>query len=67
MYSLFAQLLIMSDFNSYLAAEDGQNIYLHSINARCLAFEYGSLEKSPDTIEATIVEVEEASMTEVRI
>ena len=47
------------------SAEDGQHIYLHSVNARCLVHEYGSWEKCPDTITAAIVELEGVSMGEV--
>ena len=49
----------------YYQAEDGQHIYLHSINHRCMLKEYGSLKALPDTITASIVEMEGVSMTEV--
>ena len=48
-----------------VSAADGQHVYLHSVNARCLAREYGSLENSPHTITATIVAMDSFSMTEV--
>jgi len=48
-----------------IVAADGQHIYLHSVNARCLAREYGSLEHCPQTITATIVEKESVFVTEV--
>ena len=47
------------------SAEDGQHIYLHSVNVRCMLKEYGSWEACPDTITATIIEMEGISMTEV--
>ena len=50
-----------------LLAADGQHVFLHSVNARCLAREYGSLENSPHTITATIVAMESFSMTEVHV
>ena len=40
-------------------------MYLHSLNARCLVREYGSLENSPQQINATIVEKESVFVTEV--
>lgn len=50
-------------FFSFQAA-DGQHIYLHSLNTRCLIREYGSLENAPDTITASIIELESITMTE---
>lgn len=52
---------------SFLAAEDGQCMYLHPVNVRCLVREYGSLEKSPEKITAAVVEITGYSMTEVAI
>ena len=48
-----------------VSAADGQHIYLHSLNARCLTAQYGSLQHSPDTITAVIVQTDALSMTEV--
>ncbi|XP_060105675.1 E3 ubiquitin-protein ligase RNF10 [Heteronotia binoei] len=48
----------------FYQAEDGQCLYLHPVNVRCLVHEYGSLEKSPETITATVVEISGHSMTE---
>lgn len=48
-------------------AEDGQCMYLHPVNVRCLVREYGSLEKSPEKITAAVVEIAGYSMTEVII
>ncbi|XP_029653016.1 RING finger protein 10 [Octopus sinensis] len=48
----------------FYQAADGQHIYLHAVNARCLAWQYGSLENSPETITASIVEVESIAMTQ---
>ncbi|XP_030921779.1 RING finger protein 10-like, partial [Geospiza fortis] len=44
--------------------EDGQCMYLHPVNVRCLVREYGSLEKSPEKITAAVVEITGYSMTE---
>ena len=51
----------------YVVASDGQQIYLHSLNARALVHEYGSLQKCPETICARIVEMEGITMNEVLI
>lgn len=48
----------------FYQAADGQHIYMHAINARCMVQEYGSLMNCPDGIEATIVELESVTMTE---
>ncbi|XP_071094265.1 E3 ubiquitin-protein ligase RNF10-like [Haliotis cracherodii] len=48
----------------YYQASDGQHIYLHAVNARCLVKEYGRLEDCPDTITANIVDTEIIFMTE---
>ncbi|XP_046574143.1 RING finger protein 10-like [Haliotis rubra] len=48
----------------YYQASDGQHIYLHALNARCLVKEYGKLEDCPDTITANIVDTEIIFMTE---
>lgn len=48
----------------YYQAADGQQIYLHALNARCLVKEYGGLEYSPDTVTADIVEIENIFMSE---
>lgn len=47
------------------AAEDCQQMFLHPVNVRCLLREYGSLEASPDSITATVVEIVGHSVTEV--
>ncbi|XP_002736630.2 E3 ubiquitin-protein ligase RNF10-like [Saccoglossus kowalevskii] len=48
----------------FYQAEDGQHLYLHPVNVRCLMREYGSLANCPDTISATILETTGYSMTE---
>ncbi|XP_060641357.2 E3 ubiquitin-protein ligase RNF10 isoform X1 [Anolis sagrei] len=53
-----------SPFYYFYQAEDGQCLYLHPVNVRCLVQEYGSLEKSPEKITATVVEISGYSMTE---
>uniref|UniRef100_A0A671U959 E3 ubiquitin-protein ligase RNF10 n=1 Tax=Sparus aurata TaxID=8175 RepID=A0A671U959_SPAAU len=39
-------------------------MFLHPVNVRCLLREYGSLEASPDTITATVVEIVGHTVTE---
>ncbi|KAK3589143.1 hypothetical protein CHS0354_017110 [Potamilus streckersoni] len=53
-----------SDAFYFYQAADGQHLYLHSLNARCLVHEYGSLENCPQTITAVIVEKETVFITE---
>lgn len=48
-------------------AEDGQQMFLHPVNVRCLLREYGSLENSPHSISATVVEIEGHTVNEVRL
>lgn len=40
-------------------------MFLHPVNVRCLLREYGSLEASPDSITATVVEIVGHTVTEV--
>lgn len=51
-------------FYYFYQAEDGQNIFLSPINARCMIKEYGSLESCPDTITAQILEMDAMSQSE---
>lgn len=46
-------------------ADDCQQMFLHPVNVRCLLREYGSLEASPDSITATVVEIVGHTVTEV--
>ncbi|XP_065296010.1 E3 ubiquitin-protein ligase RNF10 [Dermacentor albipictus] len=46
----------------YFQAADGQPVFLHALNARMLAHEYGALELAPVTFTARIVEIEGASI-----
>lgn len=46
-------------------AADGQHIYMHALNIRCLVKQYGSLRDCPDTVTATVLELESVSMDEV--
>ena len=48
----------------FYQASDGQHIYLHALNARCLVKEYGSLANCPDTITANIIQMENVFMSE---
>lgn len=43
---------------------DGQQIFLHSINARILERQYGGLENAPPIVKGPILEIETGSMTE---
>jgi hypothetical protein len=46
-------------------AADGQHIYMHAINIRCMVKQFGSLRNCPDIVTATLVEMEPVSMDEV--
>ncbi|CAN7985320.1 unnamed protein product [Ixodes hexagonus] len=48
----------------YFQAADGQAIFLHALNVRMLARDYGALEHSPQSFTARIVEIEGASIDE---
>uniref|UniRef100_T1J2K6 E3 ubiquitin-protein ligase RNF10 n=1 Tax=Strigamia maritima TaxID=126957 RepID=T1J2K6_STRMM len=48
----------------FYQACNGQHVYMHAMNAHMLIKEYGSLENSPETVRAKIVEKEEITMTE---
>ncbi|XP_077317591.1 E3 ubiquitin-protein ligase RNF10 [Lithobates pipiens] len=48
----------------FYQAVDGQHIYLHPVNVRCLVHQYGSLEQCPETITATVVEIDGFTVTE---
>uniref|UniRef100_A0A8C1GJ53 E3 ubiquitin-protein ligase RNF10 n=1 Tax=Cyprinus carpio TaxID=7962 RepID=A0A8C1GJ53_CYPCA len=46
------------------SSEDGQQMFLHPVNVRCLLREYGSLENSPQSITANVVEIDGQTVTE---
>ncbi|XP_046904311.1 RING finger protein 10 isoform X1 [Hypomesus transpacificus] len=48
----------------FYQAEDCQQMFLHPVNVRCLLREYGSLEASPNSITATVVEIEGQTVTD---
>lgn len=48
----------------FYQAVDGQHIYLHPVNVRCLVHQYGSLEQCPEIITATVVEIDGFTVTE---
>jgi len=50
---------------SIVTAADGQHIYMHAVNIRCLVKQYGSLRDCPDVITARVLEMESVSMDEV--
>ena len=54
----------ITDVYYFYQAASGQHTYLHSLNARCLEREYGSLENCPPTITATVNHVDPCTMTE---
>ncbi|KAK2840622.1 hypothetical protein Q7C36_012201 [Tachysurus vachellii] len=48
----------------FYQAEDGQQMFLHPVNVRCLLRQYGSLENSPPSISAPVVEIEGHTVNE---
>ncbi|NP_001089838.1 RING finger protein 10 [Xenopus laevis] len=56
--------LANSHYYYFYQAVDGQHVYLHPVNVRCLVHEYGSLERCPEKITATVVEMDGFTMTE---
>ncbi|XP_060893547.1 RING finger protein 10 isoform X2 [Labrus mixtus] len=48
----------------FYQADDCQQMFLHPLNVRCLLREYGSLEASPDSITASVVEIVGHTVTE---
>jgi hypothetical protein len=52
-----------SDSYHFYQAEDGQNIYLHSINARTLIEEYGALDDGPLKVQGQITDFDYYTMT----
>ncbi|XP_068167819.1 E3 ubiquitin-protein ligase RNF10 [Antennarius striatus] len=48
----------------FYQADDCQQMFLHPLNVRCLLREYGSLEASPDSITARVVEIVGQTVTE---
>lgn len=48
----------------FYQAEDCQQMFLNPVNVRCLLREYGSLEASPHSITATVVEIEGMTVSE---
>ncbi|XP_076586074.1 E3 ubiquitin-protein ligase RNF10 [Chaetodon auriga] len=48
----------------FYQADDCQQMFLHPVNVRCLLREYGSLEASPDSITAAVVETVGHTVTE---
>lgn len=48
----------------FYQSNDGQHLYLHSINVRMLQSMYGSLDHAPQTIKGVILQKESCSMTE---
>ncbi|XP_047447738.1 RING finger protein 10 [Mugil cephalus] len=56
--------LVHGPYYYFYQADDCQQMFLHPVNVRCLLREYGSLEASPDTITATVVEIVGHTVTE---
>lgn len=63
--NLFLDSNVLKSVVMKISAEDGQHIYLHSLNARCMVHTYGSWEKCPERITAKIIELEAVSMNQV--
>lgn len=55
---------VSAQYYYFYQADDGQNVFLSPINARCLIKEYGSLENCPEYITAQILEMEALSQSE---
>lgn len=53
-----------SKYFYYYQALNAQNVFLHSVNSRMLQQMYGSLDKSPQTIQGKIVQIESCTMNE---
>lgn len=56
--------LVSTQYYYFYQADDGQNVFLSSLNARCLIKEYGSLENCPEFITAQILEMDALSQSE---
>ena len=52
-----------NDSYHFYQAEDGQNIYMHSINARTLIEEYGALDDGPLKVQGQIIDFDYYTMT----
>eukprot|EP00036_Acanthoecidae_sp_10tr_P014175 CAMPEP_0206296386 /NCGR_PEP_ID=MMETSP0106_2-20121207/5642_1 /ASSEMBLY_ACC=CAM_ASM_000206 /TAXON_ID=81532 /ORGANISM="Acanthoeca-like sp., Strain 10tr" /LENGTH=965 /DNA_ID=CAMNT_0053727043 /DNA_START=257 /DNA_END=3154 /DNA_ORIENTATION=+ len=48
---------------SYYQAVDGQTVFLHSLNMRCLLHEFGSVENCPLLLDCPILEIQREVMT----
>lgn len=55
---------VSTQYYYFYQADDGQNVFLSPINARCLIKEYGSLENCPEYITAQIVEMDALTQSE---
>lgn len=56
--------MVHGPYYYFYQADDCQQMFLHPVNVRCLLREYGSLEASPDTITAKVVEIVGHTVTE---
>ncbi|XP_060926922.1 RING finger protein 10 [Limanda limanda] len=56
--------MVHGPYYYFYQADDCQQMFLHPVNVRCLLREYGSLEASPDSITATVVEIVGHTVTE---
>lgn len=55
------------DIYSFFMAADGQQVFIHSLNMRCLTKEYGSVDDFPMLLDAKVIEVTRETMeTELR-
>lgn len=53
-----------NDYFYFYQSNDGQHLYLHSVNVRMLQCMYSSLEHAPQTIKGCILQKESCSMTD---
>ncbi|XP_075881686.1 E3 ubiquitin-protein ligase RNF10 [Nelusetta ayraudi] len=56
--------MVHGPYYYFYQAEDCQQMFLHPVNVRCLLRQYGSLEASPDSITASVVEIVGHTVTE---
>jgi hypothetical protein len=59
------QLTTEGDYYYFYQASDGQWLYLHPVNLRCLLTYYGSYRACPPTITARAIEMEDATQTDI--
>ena len=48
----------------FYQSSDGQRLFLHSVNVKCLAFEYGTINAAPTAISGRVLQIDEGIVTE---